>query len=269
MTGFIPREKLTAYQRWELAAFDEEEPVAEPPENATAETEQPSAASVPTAEEIPEHVPVILPTAAEIERMQEEAREQGHSEGYVDGKSEGYANGHAEGFAAGHAEGLAQGQEISTQIMTIMDSLGQAVEGIEQQVAEQLLATAVEIASQVLRQSLRVNPELLLPVVREAVDALQFGSGHPALLAHPGDAALIQARMGDQLTHNNWRIIEDPSLTRGGCRVKLGASEVDATLETRWKRVIESIGVNRDWLETPAADSANFFHTDDDAPHER
>ena len=33
MTGFIPKEKLTAYQRWELAAFDEDEP-AELPEAA-------------------------------------------------------------------------------------------------------------------------------------------------------------------------------------------------------------------------------------------
>ena len=25
MTGFLPKEKLTAYQRWEVAAFDEAE----------------------------------------------------------------------------------------------------------------------------------------------------------------------------------------------------------------------------------------------------
>ncbi len=149
MTGFIPKEKLTAYQRWELAAFDEEE---------------------------------------------------------------------------------------------------QAAGGIEQHVAEQLLATALEIANQVLRQSLQVKPELLLPVVREAVAALQLSSGHPALLAHPDDAALIRAHMGEHLAHNNWRIIEDPAITRGGCRVELGASEVDATLETRWKRVIEAIGISQNWL---------------------
>jgi flagellar assembly protein FliH len=34
----------------------------------------------------------------------------------------------------------------------------------------------------------------------------------------------------------------------GGCRVELGASEVDATLETRWRRVLESIGVSQEWL---------------------
>ena len=28
MTGFVPKEKLTAYQRWEVAAFDEAEQTA-------------------------------------------------------------------------------------------------------------------------------------------------------------------------------------------------------------------------------------------------
>ncbi len=223
MTGFIPKEKLTAYQRWELAAFDEEEQAAEPPAQAGAH-----AAETPPQVEAPEEPPLVLPTAADIERMHNEAHEQG--------------------YAAGYAEGLAEAQDVSARMVEILDSLQQAAGGIEQHVAEQLLATALEIANQVLRQSLQVKPEQLLPVVREAVAALQLSSGHPALLAHPDDAALIRAHMGEHLAHNNWRIIEDPALTRGGCRVELGASEVDATLETRWKRVVETIGAGRDWL---------------------
>jgi flagellar assembly protein FliH len=200
--------------------------------------------------------------------MHNEAHEQGyaegHSEGLSEGHAEGLAQGHAEGYSAGHMEGHTAGydeghsagyaegqvevQEINTRLAEILEGLGQAVEGIEQHIVEQLLATAIEIANQVLRQSLKIKPELILPVVREAVAALQIDSGHPALRAHPDDAALIQAQMGDTLAHSNWRIIEDPSLTRGGCRVELGASEVDATLETRWKRVIETIGAKRDLL---------------------
>ena len=223
MTGFIPKEKLTAYQRWELAAFDEDEREADSLEKAAAQP-----ADTPRQAEPSSEPPVVLPTAADIERMHNEAHEQGYS--------------------AGYAEGLAESQDITARMAEILQSLNQAVEGIEQHVAEQLLATALEIAHQVLRQSLQVKPELLLPVVREAVAALQLSSGHPALLAHPDDAALIRAHMGEHLAHNNWRIIENPALTRGGCRVELGASEVDATLETRWKRVVETIGANRDWL---------------------
>ena len=220
MTGFIPKEKLTAYQRWELAAFDEaEQAAAKAAETGNAQPETPAQALEPE---------VVLPTAADIERMHNEAHEQG--------------------YAAGYAEGIADAQDVANRMQTMLDNLQQAVGEIDQRIADQLLATSIEIASQVVRQSLRVKPELLLPVVREAVAALHPNTGHPALLAHPDDAALIRAQMGEHLAHNNWRIIEDPAITRGGCRVELGSSEVDATLETRWKRVIDAIGVSQEWL---------------------
>jgi flagellar assembly protein FliH len=172
---------------------------------------------------------VTLATATEIERLHAEAG--------------------AQGYAAGHAEGLAAARHSAARMDTLLTSLQQAVRDVDQLVADQLLATAVEIANQVLRQSLRLNPELVLPVVREAVSTLNAHLGHPALFVHPDDAALIRVELGDQLANNNWRLIEDATMTPGGCRVELGASEVDATLETRWRRVIEAIGINQDWLD--------------------
>ena len=159
-----------------------------------------------------------------------------------------------EGYAAGHAEGLAEAQAAARRIDALMNGLRQSVGALEQNVADELLAMAIEIASQMLRQSLKLKPELMLPVVREAVAALNSHSGHPALFAHPDDAAIIRSHLGEQLAHNNWRIIEDATLTRGGCRVELGASEVDATLETRWRRVVESIGINENWLADKRVD---------------
>ena len=229
MSGFAP-DKLTAYQRWEVAAFDEAEQAAErAAEAAAAAAAQALAESQVAAIEPAEpEPPVVLPTAADIERMHIEAHEQG--------------------YAAGYAEGIANAQACAAKIDALMTSLHQSLKELDQHVAEQLLATAVEIASQMLRQSLRVKPELLLPVVREAVATLHPHSGHPALFAHPGDAALIRTHLGEQLAHNNWRIIDDSTLSAGGCRVEVGASEVDATLETRWRRVIDTIGISPEWL---------------------
>ena len=220
MTGFVPKENLTAYQRWEVAAFDEAEQAA-----AKAAKE---ASATPQETHQEDQTPVVLPTAADIERMHIEAHEQG--------------------YAAGYEEGIADARACVAKIDAVMTSLQQSLKEVDQHVADQLLATSVEIASQMLRQSLRVKPELLLPVVKEAVSTLHPHQGHPALFAHPDDAALIRTHLGEQLAHNNWRIIEDSTLTRGGCRVELGASEVDATLETRWRRVIESIGISQEWL---------------------
>ena len=224
MTGFVPKEKLTAYQRWEVAAFDEQEQAA-----ARAAQAAENAAASETATEQEDQPPVVLPTAADIERMHLEAHEQG--------------------YAAGYAEGIARASAIAGQLDHLMQNLQQGLKGLDQQIAEQLLATSVEIANQVVRQSLRLKPELILPVVREAVSTLRPHTGHPALFVHPDDAELIRAQLGEQLAHNNWRIIEDRSLTPGGCRVELGASEVDATLETRWRRVVEAIGISPEWLD--------------------
>lgn len=252
MNGLIPKGKLTAYQRWELAAFDEaEQAAARAAEQAAQAAAQQAAAEVPETVEDPA---LTLPTAEQIERMHDEARAEGYAVGYEEGK----VKGHAEGYAAGHDEGRQEAQAIATQIDTVMRNLQQSLADLDQQVADRLLATAVEIASQMVHQSLRVKPELLLPVVREAVATLSAHSGHPALFAHPDDAALIREHLGEQLAHNNWRIIDDAQLTRGGCRAELGASEVDATYETRWRRVLDAIGIDTEWLaETQRGMSAH------------
>ena len=73
MTGFTPKEKLTAYQRWEVAAFDEAEQAAKvAARQTTAESRN---------EEPSEQEPLVLPTAADIERMHVEAHEQGYAAG--------------------------------------------------------------------------------------------------------------------------------------------------------------------------------------------
>ena len=234
MTRFIPKEKLTAYQRWELAAFDEEDASTKITDEEKAATVVPANEFLPVTEHASSAPPmeqsvVSLPTAADIERIHDEAHEQGYSAGYSDG--------------------LAEAQVITTQMAALLSSFQEAVKDLDQHIADQLLTTAIEIANQVMCQSLQIRPELLLPIVREAIASLQSDSGSLALSLHPLDAALIRMHMGDQLTHNNWKIIENPALTRGGCQVELGANAIDATGETRWKRIIESMGINQDWLD--------------------
>ena len=167
MTGFIPKENLTAYERWELAAFDEAEQAA-----ARAAKEKQTRAEAAAKAPPPEEPQVALPTAAEIEQMHIEAHQQGYTEG------------HAEGYA----EGIAAAQAHAERINAVMTDLQEAVATLDQEIADQLLATAVEIASQMLRQSLKIKPELLIPVVREAIATLNAHSGHPVLFVPPDDA---------------------------------------------------------------------------------
>ncbi len=245
MSDGTPRDKSTAYRRWQVAVFDRPAtgiPAAGPPTDSAPPPQAPAAASPEPAgqTDAAAEAAVARPTDEEIERVVAEAHAAGHAAGY------------AAGYAAGQAEGLGDARAEAAKLAIVLDNLQQAVTGIEQEIADHLLALAIEIANQVMRQSLRLQPELILPLVREAMTALHPHQGQPQLFLHPDDAALVRARLGEQLAHGNWRISDDSTLTAGGCRVELGASEVDATVETRWRRVIEAIGVNPEWLREQA-----------------
>ena len=248
MSKLIPKEKLTAYQRWEIAAFDEQQRATTEPDDEMADDEtveppkpEPLAVEPPAIVELPTEPAIPLPTAEEIEQIHREAHNTGYTAGY------------AEGFQAG----MLAAQENASQIADLLDGLQQALAKVDQDIADQLLALAIEIARQVLRQSLRLQPELLLPVVREAVSTLQVHGGQALLFVNPVDGELVRSQLGEQLTHRNWRILDDSTLTAGGCRVEVAASEVDATIETRWRRVLEAIGVSEDWLTEKTALSSD------------
>ena len=130
-----------------------------------------------------------------------------------------------------------------------MDGLDKEMQQVDQQIAQDLLDLSLEIAKQMLKQALKVKPDLLLNVVREAIASLPHFNQHAHLIVHPDDAELLRTNMGEHLSHMGWKIFEDVQMECGGCRGETANSQIDASLATRWKRVIASIGKDDTWLE--------------------
>lgn len=191
-------EKLTAWQRWELPNFE--------------------GGGLRPGE-------VALPTAAQVEDIQRQARE--------------------EGFRNGYAEGMQKAAQENQRLATLIESMAQQVDA---QVAQELLDLSLDIARQMLHQALKVDPELLLGVVREAIGTLPHFNQGAHLVLHPDDAALVRARMGEQLSHSGWKIFEDARVERGGARIETANSQIDASLETRWNRVVAALGQDTSWM---------------------
>src|SRR4051812_22105646 len=75
---------------------------------------------------------IKLPTAAEIEALQHQAHEEGYQ------------------------AGLAQARAEAERLHTLSQSFTESITGIEKGVAEQLLTLSIDIAKQVLRESLAI-----------------------------------------------------------------------------------------------------------------
>jgi flagellar assembly protein FliH len=58
---------------------------------------------------------------------------------------------------------------------------------------------------------------------------------------HPEDAAVVREKLAVTGPDRAWSIVEDPVMTRGGCRVATDTAQIDARLETRIGAVLSSI----------------------------
>jgi len=94
------------------------------------------------------------------------------------------------------------------------------------------------IVRQLVRREVKTDPGQIVGVVREALGILPVASRNVRVVLNPDDAALVREVYALSEGELSWKIVEDPVVARGGCRVLTETSQVDATLESRLAALI-------------------------------
>lgn len=239
----ISKEFQSAYQRWEMTSFGDERPSVQAQRAAEAAA---AAAAARAYEPPPQQQPMIqLPTAEELEAIRAAAREEGYAEGLEAGQAEGHAAGYEEGLSLGRAEAAEELEHLRQLATTFGDAVTQADEAISNDVLE----LALHLARGMVRTAFDVKPDLILPIVREAIDYLPNLQQPALLMLHPEDALIVRSGIGHELDKTGWRIVEDDTMARGGCRVDTASNQIDAQIGARWQRLTHALGKDLDWLE--------------------
>lgn len=165
---------------------------------------------------------IDLLTAQQLEQIQQQAWD------------EGYASGRQEGLAAGREEIVAQVRRLAA----IADELARPFEQLDEQVEAELLAVIVAIARQLVRRELKAQPDEIVAVVRRALQAMPSAAKDVQLMLNPEDAALVRDAVPGLESEHGWRIVEDSTLSRGGCRIDSESSRIDATVEHRLNEAV-------------------------------
>ncbi len=218
---FIPREELGAFAAWTPGAFAAGAADAQGP-FAGERRLRPERRAEP---------------APDLAGLLKTARSQGYQDGYRDGLVA------LEGFKQSFA------LQTTNQVGALLRSVGEQLDGLQQQMAQSLAATAVLLARQVVRSELATRPELVAAVAAEALDTLLISARHIDVRVHPEDHALIAQGAGDALAARGARLFADAAVSRGGCVVESDVGVIDAGIENRWQRAAEALGDTASWTE--------------------
>ncbi|WP_426336281.1 flagellar assembly protein FliH [Pseudoduganella sp. R-31] len=245
----IPKEKQTAYQRWELQSFGDARPsVVAQREREEAEVraalaaEAAAQAEVEQAEYAAEPAPAPeYPSEEELAAIREEARQQGYDAGFKAG--------HDEGVAQALDEARAATEQAIAPVREIADNFSSALREADQAISNEVLELALHLAKGMIKTALRVKPELILPIVREAIEYLPVLQQPALLILNPEDAAVVRESIAEELDKGGWRVIDDPTVERGGCKVDTASNQIDATVASRWQRLSLALGKDIDWID--------------------
>ena len=210
-----PKAEQTAYERWEMAAFNEDE--------VSSSHFSAKKASVTSA-------------ASGLSGVLESVRK------------EAYTKGMQEGFSVGLAKAKEYAAKDHDQFLAIAAGFESALEVADQKIEEDVLALALEMAKLMLKTKINVDKEVILPVVRDAIHYLPNVQKPARIIVHPEDARILRELLGEELAEHAWQIQEDHNIERGGCLVETGENQIDATNEVRWKRITDALAQSNDWL---------------------
>ena len=159
-----------------------------------------------------------LPTAEEIQNVYKQSYDEGFNKGYEDGKKS----------SQGKVE------EYNALFSNIINILDEPLSRISEQVIDNIKELSLVIAGQIIRRELTVDPNNIVATIQRSIDLLNNVSYRIEIYLNPGDISVAQELLSIN-SSKNIILTEDPSITRGGCRVKSESSTIDATIEEQLK----------------------------------
>lgn len=220
-TRFIPGEEIDKIAQWQFSGVDAACTMMKPQSPAIDET--------PTYE------------------LQ---RQEGYAQGFLEGRAQAMleAKQSIDEFMRG------QGQASAAQLAALIGDVQAQLDSAAQEMAQGVLELACELSRQVLRHEVSINPQGLMPVIREALGVFIEDNRTTRIKLNPLDLEVLAPAVRDEFKHLPLMLEADPLIARGGCVMESPVRVVDGQLEKRWLRVVGQLGLQIPWELNHAAE---------------
>lgn len=174
-------------------------------------------------------------------------------------RQSGFTKGFEDGFAQGQAQATLEaqrqladyirheGQQAADHFTQLFGSAQQQISNSEQAIALGVLELACEVARQVVRRELSVNPNAVMPVIRESLTVLLSDAKTAVIRMNPLDVDILADDLRNEFSNLAISTVTDAAVTRGGCLVEAAGTVIDGTVERRWQRSVASLGLESNW----------------------
>jgi flagellar assembly protein FliH len=183
---------------------------------------------------------IVAQTQLECQSLTESARR----EGFEEGRREGLSAGKSEGIELGRKEAIAQHHERLEKLCTTLQALVRELEQsrlrLNSSAAEHLTRVALATAGKLARRAGAIDPEVLKAQLTNAATLVTHAED-VRLAVHPSQRAILLEMLPE--VGRDWpslqhvELVEDASISPGGCRIYTRQGLVDAELDAQISQI--------------------------------
>lgn len=153
-----------------------------------------------------------------------------------------------EGFEQGKREALAKAAADASSIRDQARSVLRQAEEVRRQTIEsvesEIVRLSIEIAEKVLSVKLRLHPQVVVDIAKEAITLLH-DRDQVVLYVNPAEGDLFEEKREELVRclspRGELHIITDPEIGPGGCVAETEHGRVDARLDSRWEALLKAL----------------------------
>ena len=156
---------------------------------------------------------------------------------------EAEARAYEAGMARARAEMAAKLAAVDERIKRLdaaLQLLARPFQQLDADIENELAQLALSVGKQLARRELHIEPTQVIAILRESLALLPIAAREVRVHLHPEDAATVREHLTAPAADRAWTIVEDPTLSRGGCVIHSQSSRIDARLEARIAAVAAS-----------------------------
>ena len=173
---------------------------------------------------------------------------QGHGEGFAKGQAEGFAKGLEEGRTAGRSEALAQAENDLKKLQETVGAALAQLDAKQQRLTldaqQAVLELALKLGEKLVHRIVEVDPQVASDVLADAL-AHVLGPMEVMVRICPEDRTVLEEALPELnaqfASFKQVHLVDDATIGRGGCVLTYGQGRLDATVETKLRRVVELI----------------------------
>lgn len=174
----------------------------------------------------------------------EENKKQAYASGFSSGEESGYKKGYEDGYGKGKQTGLQETIAALNMMNEVVDQLKNYHVQILNDSQKDIVKMAMAVAEKVLHSEIRMNPDAVLSVVKNALNKVNFKKEF-TIHVNPLDLEVIKGA-GDQIRAmldncESLKFKVSPQVEPGGCVVQTESGSVDARVDRQFEEIQQTV----------------------------